>query len=72
MVAVFLLRFDSVTNKGEGEFYLVKEKGLINCNFWDSPKLQDHQVIIANGVKAIQEVLNTHPNHYITEADVKN
>ena len=68
MIAVFLLRVDSVTNKGEGEVYYVKEKGLINCNFWNSPKLQDHQVIIANGMKAIQEVFDTHPKHHITEA----
>jgi len=41
---------------------------VINCNFWNSPKLQDHQVIIANGMKSIQEVFDTHPKHNITEA----
>jgi hypothetical protein len=67
MVAVFLLRVDSITNKGEGEVYYVKEKGIINCNFWNSPKLLDHQVIVANGSKAIREVLGTHRNYHITE-----
>lgn len=68
MVAVFLLRIDSVTNQGEGEVYYVKDKGIINCNFWSSPKLQDHQVIIANGKKAISEVFNKYPMHNITKS----
>ena len=67
MIAVFLLRIDSVTNKGEGEVHYVRELGVINCNFWNSPKLTDHQVIIANGKKAIGEVFDTHPTHHITE-----
>lgn len=71
MVAVFLLRVDSVTSKGEGEVYYVRELGVINCNFWSSPKLTDHQVIIANGKKAIGRVFETNPNHHITEGMFK-
>jgi hypothetical protein len=68
MVAVFLLRVDSITNKGEGEVYYIKENGLVNCSFWRSPKLIDHQVIVANGQKAIYEVFDTHIKYHITEA----
>lgn len=68
MIAVFLLRVDSITNKGEGEVYYVREKGLVNCNFWRSPKLLDHEVIIANGGKAIRKVFNDYIKYHITEA----
>lgn len=68
MIAVFLLRVDTVTNKGEGEVYYIKEKGVINCNAWASPKLIDHQVVIANGPKAIKKVFAQYsPNYHITE-----
>ena len=70
MVAIFLLRVDTVTNIGEGEVYYVRELGVINCSFWNSPKLTDHQVIIANGKKAIGDVFNSHLNYNITEATI--
>jgi hypothetical protein len=67
MVGVFLLRIDSVTNKPEGEVYFVTELGIINCNVWNSPKLVDNQVIIANGKKAINEVYETYSEYNITK-----
>jgi hypothetical protein len=67
MVAVFLLRIDSVTNKPEGEVYFATELGITNCNVWNSPKLVDNQVIIANGKKAINEVYETYSEYNITK-----
>lgn len=69
MVAVFLLRTDSVTNKPEGEVYYVKNRGIINCNLWSSPKLIDHQVIIANGKKEINQVFEDYNEYHITEIE---
>jgi hypothetical protein len=67
MVAVFLLRIDSVSNRPEGDVYYVKKKGIINCNFWNSPKLIDHQIIIASGKEAINNVFKSYPDYCITE-----
>lgn len=68
MVAVFLLRVDSGNkDKREGEVYYAKEPGVIHCNFWSSPKLQDHQVIIANGQKAINKVFKENSHIHIVE-----
>lgn len=67
MVAVFLLRIDSVTGKGEGEVYVAISKGIMYCNFWNSPKLTDHDVIIANGIKEIKKIYDKYPNYDITE-----
>ncbi len=64
--AVFLLRVDSVTNKGEGEMYLSDKAGIVNCNCWQSPKLIDHQVIIAVGQNAIYEVFEQYESYNIT------
>lgn len=70
MIAVFLLRKDTVTDKGEGEvYYIGKKKGVINCNVWSSPKLQDHQVIIASGEAAIDNIFRQYGDDYhITKA----
>lgn len=65
MTIVFLLRTDTVTNKGEGEAYSVTKKGITHCNVWSSPKLQDHQVIIANGKKAITDIYNQYSAYNI-------
>lgn len=68
MVAIFLLRIDDVTGKGEGEVYYAKSKGVIDCNVWNSKNLSNHQVIIANGQDAINKTfdkyLKTH--HIVT------
>lgn len=69
MIAVFLTRIDSVTSKKEGEVYVIKEKGVINCDFWNSPKLTDHEVIIASGKKAIGKTFKKYrkSGYHITE-----
>ena len=72
MTAIFLLRVDSITNKGEGEVYYVKELGITHCNFWSSPKLIDHQVIIANGKNAINEVFSSYQEYHIIESVQQN
>lgn len=69
MKAVFLLRVDSVTNNREGEVYYLEGKGITHCNVWSSPKLIDHQVIIANGKKAIMAVFNQYDTYHITKAN---
>jgi hypothetical protein len=71
MVAVFLLRTDSVTDKREGEVYYIKKLGLVITNFWNSPKLIDNQVIVANGKKAIDLAFDEYSNYHITEAVIE-
>ena len=72
MTAVFLLRIDSVTSKGEGEaYYILGKKGITHCNVWSSPQLTDHRVIIATGNKAINKVFNQHKKYHITEMPEK-
>ena len=68
MTAVFLLRVDSMNSKPEGEVYYAT-KGIIHCNVWASPKLTDHQVIIAVGNKNISKVFKDYPTHNITPAN---
>lgn len=65
---VFLLRVDSVNNAKEGEVYEAT-KGVVNCNVWASPKLIDHQVMIATGQKAIREVYDQYKDYNITKAE---
>jgi hypothetical protein len=71
MIAVFLLRLDNVTGKGEGEVYYTEQNGVINCDFWQSPKLSDFQVIIANGKNEIVSVFKKYEHYNITKATVK-
>ena len=54
-ITVFCLRQDSVTGLNEGEYYTNEYKGVKNCNLYSSPKLQDQQVYICVGKKAIKE-----------------
>jgi hypothetical protein len=67
MTALFLLRVDSATGNGEGEVYFIKKLGITTCNLWNSPKLTDHQVIIANGRLAIDEVYDQYSSYHITQ-----
>jgi hypothetical protein len=66
---IFLLRIDSVTGKGEGEYYHVNKKGINRCDVWTSPKLTDQEVIIATGSKAIAKIFKQYQNYHITEGN---